>query len=87
MNMKSETPEIIYMRHDGNDGVEESSHEDNESVAYIRSDVCTCIYITKKRNLYRGHAKRDSTFRFPCDTCLDREVHPDKYPCAACVNL
>ena len=80
------TTELIYMRDDGDNGLELTSIHDKNAVAYVRADCTGNITIKEKRNLFVDGAERNEDMRYPCDTCQNHDRDEFDYPCGACMH-
>lgn len=78
--------ELIYMRDDGENGLELTSIHDKNAIAYIRADCTGNISIKEKRNLFVDGADRNKDMRYPCDTCKHHDGDEFDYPCGACMH-
>lgn len=76
-------PEIIYMK---SDGIELTSHDDPNAIAYIRSDTVTSMNVTEKIDLFMDGGEYDPQCKSPCDICIENACDRDEYPCAACIH-
>lgn len=79
--------EIIFMRDDGDDGLELTAINDQNAIAYIRADLAEHINIQEKRNLFVDGAEQDESMRTPCNTCVHHDGDEFTYPCAACMHI
>ena len=80
--------EMIFMRDDGDDGLELTSISDKRGIAYIRADLTRGAVITERRDFYlEGDDFKDDLKR-PCATCLHSDdKDEDDFPCFGCVHL
>jgi len=80
------TAELIYIRDDGDEGIELTSIDDPKAIVYVRADLAGNLEIREKRNLFRDGAEHEPDFRFPCDRCRHHHTDELNYPCAACMH-
>lgn len=78
------TAELIYMREDGDDGLELTSREDVAAVAYVRADLAGNLHIKEKRDLFSDSDDCNTDMREPCKWCEHNDTDEWGYPCAAC---
>lgn len=76
--------EIIFMRDDGDDGIELTSIDDAGAIPYVRADCTGNILVREKRDLFIGGNDRNDGMRVPCDTCKHHDGDQFDYPCGAC---
>lgn len=81
-------PNFIYIRRDGDGGIEMTSKDDPEAVEFIRSDNVTRTSIAPEQDMFRSHPEDDFDYllKNPCNRCEYHHGDVEEYPCSMCVH-
>ena len=80
------TAELIYIRDNGDKGIELTSIDDPKAIAYARADLAEHLWVQEKRDMFLDGDEHEPDFRSPCDTCQHHHTDELNYPCAACIH-
>jgi hypothetical protein len=78
--------EIIFMRDNGEDGLDLTDVNNPDAIAYVRSDLVGTINITKRWSFYRPGGEDMNDMEGACQDCINNIKDESDYPCGACVH-
>ncbi len=81
-------PGIVYIRSDGDNGIEMTSKTDPEATAYIRADNVHRTTVTPEMDVFQEHEddEFDDTLKKPCCRCQHQQGDVEEYPCSMCIH-